>query len=243
MKKVMSKKLLTLCAVAAVACMVPLATSAADKLVVKDTNDTVQFNVNIDDVTNKVKVGIGTATPAAVLDVSAGTINADAFKVSATDSYNNLQLKVQGHAGGHSHTQIVTDISDGRFTFLGGDADDYAPRLQLVGANDLEAPAVAGWALFDYGSHLYDLPNAAFKIRHINTAASNFFTDMLSCIGNTTVSIPSANFGIGTTTPASKLSVVGLPTTPPDASGTQGGVCITNDGNMWIDNDGVIDCQ
>lgn len=51
------------------------------------------------------------------------------------------------------------------------------------------------------------------------------------------------NIGIGTTTPGSKLSVVGLPTAPPDASGNRGMVCITNSGNMWVDDDGVYDCN
>jgi len=44
--------------------------------------------------------------------------------------------------------------------------------------------------------------------------------------------------GIGTSNPQSRLAVSGLPNTPPDSSGTRGLVCITNDGNMWIDDDG-----
>jgi len=43
------------------------------------------------------------------------------------------------------------------------------------------------------------------------------------------------NLGIGTTNPQSRLAVNGLPTAPPDGSGNKGIVCITNDGNMWID--------
>lgn len=48
--------------------------------------------------------------------------------------------------------------------------------------------------------------------------------------------------GIGTTNPQSTLAVSNLPITPPDASGNKGVVCITNNGNMWIDtnsNDGI----
>ncbi len=220
-----------------------LATPAAvlaqtDKLVVQDSTGTTKFVVK-----DTGEVGIGTSTPQAVLDVSPGTTTKDAVKISGTDSYNTFQIKVQGHAGGNAHAQIVTDVADGRFTFLGGPANDYAPRLHLVSGQESQAPQVAGWAIFDYGSHLVDLPNATFKVRHINTKASNFFTDMLACIGSTTVAVPSANFGIGTTTPGSKLSVVGLPTAPPDASGNQGVVCITNQGNMWVDSDGTPDCQ
>ena len=51
------------------------------------------------------------------------------------------------------------------------------------------------------------------------------------------------NVGIGTTNPQSKLAVSGLPTSPPDGSGNKGVVCITNDGNMWVDDDGTNDCQ
>lgn len=50
------------------------------------------------------------------------------------------------------------------------------------------------------------------------------------------------NIGIGTSTPASKLAVSGLPTTAPDASGNAGVVCATNNGNFWLDNDGTADC-
>lgn len=243
MKKAINKKMLAICVASAALFLLPLASSAGDKLLVKDSTAATKFTVNIDDATDEVKVGVGTATPAAVLDISpSGTITTDALKVNATDTYNSFQYKVQGHTGGVSHVQITTDQSDGRLSLLGGAADDFAPRFQAVGANDSEAPQVAGWALFDYGSHLYDLPNATFKIRHVNTAPTGFTTDMLSCIGTTTVSVPSANVGIGTTAPASKLAVAGLPTSPPDASGNHGAVCITNDGNMWVDDDGVNDC-
>jgi hypothetical protein len=39
------------------------------------------------------------------------------------------------------------------------------------------------------------------------------------------------------------FAVDGLPTSEPDASGTAGIVCVTNDGGFWIDNDGTYDCQ
>ncbi len=238
MGKMINKKTLTMCVATAALFILPLSASAqVDKLVVKDTGGATKFVVQ-----DTGQVGVGIDVPAAMLDVSPGTITTDAVKVSATDIYNNFQLKIQGHTGGVAHAQIVTDIADGRFTFLGGPATDFAPRLHLVSGQESEAPQIAGWALFDYGSHLVDLPNATFKVRHIDTRAVGFFTDMLSCIGNTTVAVPNANVGIGTTTPGSKLAVVGLPTSPPDASGNQGTVCITNDGNMWVDDDGVNDC-
>ena len=51
------------------------------------------------------------------------------------------------------------------------------------------------------------------------------------------------NVGIGTASPRSKLSVKGLPTSPPDSSGNAGVICVTRDGNFWIDNDGTCDCR
>ena len=53
----------------------------------------------------------------------------------------------------------------------------------------------------------------------------------------------SGNVGIGATNPQAKLAVSGLPTAPPDTSGSAGMVCVTNDGNFWLDNDGTYDCQ
>tara|TARA_Y100000310_G_scaffold343667_1_gene452370 strand:+ start:2563 stop:3261 length:699 start_codon:yes stop_codon:yes gene_type:complete len=41
---------------------------------------------------------------------------------------------------------------------------------------------------------------------------------------------------------ADSFVLEGLPTTEPDNSGTQGMVCITNDGELWIDADGTFDC-
>jgi len=50
------------------------------------------------------------------------------------------------------------------------------------------------------------------------------------------------NLGVGVIAPQSKLAVSGLPTAPPDASGNAGVVCVTNNGNFWLDNDGTADC-
>jgi hypothetical protein len=50
------------------------------------------------------------------------------------------------------------------------------------------------------------------------------------------------NIGIGVTNPQSKLAVAGLPNSAPDGSGTKGILCITNNGNIWVDDDGTYDC-
>lgn len=51
------------------------------------------------------------------------------------------------------------------------------------------------------------------------------------------------NVGIGTSDPLSKLAIKGLPSSAPDSSGIAGVVCVTNDGNLWLDSDGVSDCK
>ena len=51
------------------------------------------------------------------------------------------------------------------------------------------------------------------------------------------------NVGIGMTNPLSKLAVKGLQTSPPDTSGTAGLVCVTNDGNLWLDTTPSTPCQ
>ncbi len=137
----------------------------------------------------------------------------DVFKVSdngnvnvaGTDSYNAFQLKLMGHGGGVSHVQLVTDQSNSRMTFMAGQATDYAPRFQAVGAQNDDANT-RGWALFDYGSALYNLPNAEFKIRYIASPLTIY--EMVRVVGRNKVIFPTGNVGIGTDpNPNAKLDV------------------------------------
>jgi hypothetical protein len=53
------------------------------------------------------------------------------------------------------------------------------------------------------------------------------------------------NVGIGTTSPGSKLSIIGLPTSPVATGGIASGrgvVCIDSAGNLFVDDDGTVDC-
>lgn len=191
----------------------------ADKLIVKDSGDAVKFNVRTDDPTGMV--GIGTATPSAILDISPGTITTNAFKVSAVDANNSFQYKVLGHVGGTSHTQMITDLANGRFTIMAAEAADYAPRLQMVGPQD-GATAVRGWMIFDYGSELYDLPSAEFRLRHYGTGGTNDYVTMMQSVGRTAVVFPTTNVkvGIGTATPAYLFTVTnGTATAYSDGTG------------------------
>jgi len=139
----------------------------ADKLIVKDAAGT--SNVFIVEDTGKINV-------------------------TGADVNNPFQVKIMGHVGGSSHGQLVTDQSNSRFSFIAGAANDFAPRFQVVGAQDGEI-GVRGWALFDYGSWLYNLPNAEFKIRHLTPPST--ITDMLRVVGGSRVIFPTGRVGIG----------------------------------------------
>jgi hypothetical protein len=73
----MKKLSIVLMVVAAVTCMVAVPAFSADKLIVKDT-----LNNNGFVVTNDVRVGVGTPSPAYVVDVSAGNVSKSALHFS-----------------------------------------------------------------------------------------------------------------------------------------------------------------
>ncbi len=204
MKKSTIQRTVFLLSVAAVFCNIPAPTCAEERIVVKDLQGTEKFTVHDDG-----SVGVGTSTPTAVFDISPGTISGDSFKVNATDSNNSYQLKVMGHTGGTSHVQITTDQADSRLTLLAGDQNDQAPRFGAVGAQD-SVTAVRGWALIDYGSYLYSLPDAEFKVRNIYyDGSSATFTDMLRFVGTSSVIFPNGNVGIGTSSPTHLIHLSG----------------------------------
>lgn len=107
----------------------------------------------------------GFAADAMLAITPTSPINVDGLKIEATDTYNSYQFKIQGHAGGDRHVQMVTGDSNSRITLMAGVANDFAPRFHCVGAQDGET-GIRGWAVFDYGSKLYDLPSAKLVMRH-----------------------------------------------------------------------------
>jgi len=152
-------------------------------------------------------IGIGNTAPGALLGLTPTfPLAFPGFKVEATDAFNNYKLTIQGKTGGNRHTQISTAEADSRLTFIAGDANDFAPRMQIIAAGD---PTInKGTAIFDYGSYLSNLPNSYFTMRWMSP---NGPTEMLKITSDDVVSmaVTSGNVGIGTASPTEKLSVAG----------------------------------
>jgi len=130
-----------------------------------------------------------------------------------TDATNAFQLQVMGHSGGSSHVQLTTNQTNSKISLIASTTNDNAPRFQAVGPQDSGNP---GWVLFDFGSALYDLPNAEFRLRHYDTTGNAV---MLRVIGRSTVSFPTGNVQVH--------SLAG------SYSNNSAYVCVHNDGTIY----------
>ena len=166
--------------------------SAEDRLIIKDDSGTTRFKIE---------------------DTGIITTN-------GSDSNNAFELKVLGHTGGVSHTQMITDNTNSRLSIMASTADDFAPRLQIIGPEDVGG--AKGTALFDFGSNKVDLPDAQFRVRHFQTGTNNS-VDMMKIYGREAVVFPQSDVvvGIRTSNPQHPLQVT-----------TGGAYC---NGNQWID--------
>ncbi len=165
--------------------------SAEDRLIIKDDSGTTRFKIE-----------------------DTGTMEAD-----GEDANNPFAFKVLGHTGGDTHTQIITDEMNSRLTVMASTDDDYAPRLHMVGPEDVSNNK--GTALFDFGSTKVDLPNAQFRVRHYQSDKTAL--DMMRLLGREAVVFPDNEVvvGIRTSNPQWPLQV------------TTGGAYCT--GSQWVD--------
>lgn len=150
----------------------------------------------------KLMIEDGAANPIFTVDDTGTTAFAGA------DANNAFEYKVIGHTGGNIHTQTTTGLADSRLTVMAAEETDYAPRLQMIGPQDV-VPLVQGWMIFDYGSANYTLPNSQFVLRHMGGGGKNDFKEMIRAVGRDSVSFPTGNVGIGTTDPTHLIHLAG----------------------------------
>ena len=91
--------------------------------------------------------------------------------IQTSDSLNAFSFSLKGHVGGDSHLALGTDDDNSRFSLLCASVTGDAPRLQLVGPQDVQT-SIRGFALFDFGSTEFDLPDAVFMVRYANTVGN-----------------------------------------------------------------------
>jgi hypothetical protein len=213
-----SKKVKYALFAAALTMILPALSFAADKLIVKDIAGVPKFVV-----TDSGEVGVGTATPSAVLDISPGNISKDVVTIRGNDTANGgneFQMKIMGHTGGASHSQFATDLYDSRITIMASDRADQAPRVAFVGPQDSLSPAARGWALFDFGSMHYDIPTAQLQIRNYNPTHTPIIQTMMQVTDNKYVGFPKGNVGVGTVSPGERFVVTdGVSTAYSDGTG------------------------
>jgi len=175
-----SRLIVTLLTTATVSCLTATQGWAEPKLMVQDGTGTTKFSVSDD-----------------------GTLN-----INGQDANNPFSYKIIGHTGGSSHTQTATDLADSRLTVMAAEATDYAPRLQMTGPQDV-APLVQGWMIFDYGSGIYNLPEARFVLRHFDGTGKDGYAYIMQAVGRESISFPTGNVGIGFDAPTHLIHLSG----------------------------------
>jgi len=191
-------------------------------------------------------VGIGTTSPGALLEV-AGEVRGGNFvdrdntaynvdpnyrshiadlRIGATSNADNT-LSVSGNADVTGKLGVGTTSPSAPLHVDSGSAQevfrmesDAAPYFTMY-----EGDSRRAYVQYDGNSDLLDI-----------MAEESGSELSLGAGGSRQVRIDSSGrVGVGTIDPKSKLAVSGLPSSAPDGSGLAGMLCITNDGNIWID--------
>lgn len=192
-------------------------------------------------------VGIGNTSPNDKLSILNAIGNAGMY-IGSTGSYIDMQSL------GSTKISMISASDDGQnFSFIGGakargtyqaytpvDAGDKLMAVvgkgQMSYSTDFDLPASPPVGIFFIASELWSASSQGSFINFATTENSGGGKAERMRIAH------NGNVGINTANPLSKLAVSGLPTSPPDASGIGGVVCVTQDGNFWLDNDGTADC-
>ena len=165
-------------------------------------------------------VGIGTDTPEVNLQIE-----------SNQDSLTGLVL-----LNSSDGTSASTRVALGEEFNSGSTLVSNGGRIAYHNHSYTEYPDFAGF---------FDVLGASLSNGlMLRTSANSGVIKFLTKLDQERMRIDSSgNVGIGNTSPVSKLAVSGLPTSAPDNSGNAGVVCVTNDGNFWLDSDGTADCN
>ena len=212
------------------------------------------------------RVGIGTATPQAPLHVKNSVGGSDVL-VEVTGGFDaDFTLKSDGGTWCWSTTKegnfgVFRDCGDVPALSILAGAAGSTDRVSIGTTEPLNRALLHVESDFEGAGSTINVrnrnPNGDASIAFFN-ATGDVVGDIAwrpklaggtmiineSHKSNTVMNLPgNGNVGIGTEIPLSKLAVQGLPPSPPDASGTAGLLCITNDGNIWIDKTPATPCS
>ena len=173
-----------------------------------------------------LSVGIGISSPSAQLEIS----DENSRVIYSSSAYGNSQTDTSpiflGRKARGSLLAPAAVINGDLLAYFGGKGFD---------GTDWDFLSTGGISIV--ATEIHDAVFKGTGMRFLTTPNGSTSKITRMAISH------NGNVGIGTMNPLSKLAISGLPNTPPDASGNAGVVCVTNDGNLWIDDDGINDCQ
>ena len=231
MKKMINKKALAICVAAAAFFVLPLSASAADKLVVKDSNLKEVFKVDDAGTVTGAKLGMGTTTPRVPLHLNlpsalgvlpeVGTLlytSATGSSLTSQDNSVLLDLAIADGSGQAGYRGTIRGVrargsllsptaaaeNDFVFSLIGGVWDGSFIRNNAEMNFVVDGPVSTGVAPV----------RIAFRTR---TGGIGGYTEKMTIKNDGKV-------GIGATNPTSKLQVVGLPVYANNAGAIAGGL-------------------
>jgi hypothetical protein len=210
------KATLAIAALLVAGALYPMTALGGQKLIVKDSGGQVNKFVISDDGTGLSApdngfVGIGTATPARAIQIEGATISSAAIYAHYTGT------NAAGGGGlilSHNNASGAFPATGDRlgYVLFSGIDNVFAGGRSLNGAG-ITARTEGAWSS-DGASNIAFPTGFAFE-----TTAANSRTEKMRITG-------SGNVGIGTSTPTSKLQVVGLPVYANNLAAVNGGLSV-----------------